>query len=146
MQTHVYYNKKGFTLVELLVAVVILMVGLLGLLQTVGFALSHNFNNQLRQEAVYVADQVMSLEKSKTYENIAAPAFDPAINDVASLPTVIANSTVSRTVNRAPITYAVVMTNRAPTSQSKSIDVEVSWQHRGRRYTHTVASIVTAKL
>ena len=64
-------NNQGFTLIEFLVAIVILMVGLLGLLQTVNYAIVNNTTNQLRQEALLLADERMNLEKSKKFTAIS---------------------------------------------------------------------------
>ena len=136
-------NKSGFTLLEVLVAVVILTVGLFGLMQTVIFALNHNLTTQLRQEASLVADQVMSVEKAKPYSDIAAPDFDGSITDFDALPTEVTNSTVDRLVNGSSRTFTVVQTVRSPTAQSKNIEVVVSWVHKQITYTHSVASLVT---
>jgi len=130
-------------LIEVLVAVVILTVGLLGLMQTVNYALNHNLTAQLRQEATLVADQVMSEEKAKPYDEITAPAFDALITDFDVLPTEVTNSTVNRLVNGANRTFTVVETVRSPTPQSKNIEITVSWVHKQITYTHAVASLIT---
>ena len=58
-------NKKGFTLVEVLVAMGIMMVGLLGLLQSVNIAIEHNFRNQQRDEVVRIGEKVMNDMRGK---------------------------------------------------------------------------------
>jgi type IV pilus assembly protein PilV len=143
MTTPASCNKSGFTLLEVLVAVVILTVGLLGLMQTVIYALNHNLTTQLRQEATLVADQVLSLERAKPYSEITAPVYDIAIVDFNALPTEVTNSTVDRLVNGSNKTFTVVETVRSPTPQSKSIEIAVSWVHKQITYTHSVASLVT---
>jgi len=143
MTTPVSCNNRGFTLLEVLVAVVILTVGLLGLMQTVNYALEHNLTAQLRQEATLVADQEMSVEKAKPYADIMAPDFDKDIADFNALPTVVTNSTVDRLVNGSNRSFVVVKTVRSPTPQSKNIEVMVSWVHKQNTYTHSVASIIT---
>lgn len=143
MTTPASCNNKGFTLLEVLVAVVILTVGLLGLMQTVIYALNHNLTAQLRQEATLVADQVMSVEKAKPYDDITAPVFDENVTNFVDLDTVKTNSTVTRSVNGANKTFTVVQTVRSPTPLSKSIEVEVTWDHKQITYSHSVASLVT---
>lgn len=144
MTTPASCNKSGFTLIEVLVAVVILTVGLLGLMQTVIYALNHNLTAQLRQEATLVADQEMTLEKAKPYANITAPDFNENIDDFNVLPTEVTDPTdVDRLVNGVKRTFTVVKTVRSPTSQSKNIEVTVSWVHKQNTYTHSVASIIT---
>lgn len=143
MTTPVSCSKTGFTLIEVLVAVVILTVGLLGLMQTVIYALNHNLTAQLRQEATSVADQVMSVEKAKPYSKITAPEFDSSIDNFNDLPTEVTNTTVNRLVNGSNKTFTVVETVRSPTPQSKNIEVMVSWVHKQTTYSHSVASIIT---
>lgn len=143
MTTPVSCNKSGFTLIEVLVAVVILTVGLLGLMQTVIYALNHNLTAQLRQEATLVADQVMSMEKAKPYSKITAPSFDSTKVTYETLPMQITDTVVTRTVNGADKTFAVRKTVRSPTPQSKNIEVMVSWVHKQTTYSHSVASIIT---
>jgi len=53
-------NSGGFTLVEVIMAVLILLVGMLGLLQAVNLAMEVNLRNQVREEAVYVGERVMT--------------------------------------------------------------------------------------
>jgi type IV pilus assembly protein PilV len=60
-------NKNGFTLIEVLVAIVIMMVGLLGLLQSVNIALEANFRNQQREEVVRVGESVMNDMRGNTF-------------------------------------------------------------------------------
>ena len=53
-------NSNGFTLLELLVAMIIFMVGMLGLLESINVSLQHNLKNQLRGEAVRVGERYMA--------------------------------------------------------------------------------------
>jgi type IV pilus assembly protein PilV len=91
-------NKSGFTLVEVLVAIVIMMVGLLGLLQSVNIALETNFKNQQRDEVVRVGESVMNDMRGKT--------FGIASSTPLKVPSKLRNSNNSYTVMRTvtPIT------------------------------------------
>ncbi len=53
-------NSQAFTLVEVMMAMLIMTVGLLGLLQSVGVAYEHNIRNRLREEAVLIAEEKMN--------------------------------------------------------------------------------------
>lgn len=61
-------SRAGFTLVEVMVAVVILLVGLLGLLQSVNIATEQNMKNMFRQEATRLLDNRLMVIKSLPYE------------------------------------------------------------------------------
>jgi type IV pilus assembly protein PilV len=128
METTVNSNNSGFTLIEFLVAIVILMVGLLGLLQTVNYAIAHNMINQLRQTALIVGDEQMNKEKLKAFDTIS---------------TITSTIVSPQLVNGAFRNYSVVKTNTAPTAQSKNIDLQVTWRYKGVRYVHSVSSLVS---
>jgi type IV pilus assembly protein PilV len=129
MEMTVYSNNKGFTLAELLVAMVIMMVGLLGLLQTVNYAINHNMSNQLRQEAAILADNRMNQEKIKAFDHISSPLVTPF--------------TVRRVVNGAFRNYSVVKTNSDLTLQTKNIDIQVLWRYKNERFNHSISSLVS---
>ena len=114
MGTTANTNNSGFTLVEFLVAIVILMVGLLGLLQTVNYAISHNMVNQLRQEALILGDERMNHEKAKPF---------------AAISTNTRTFVVPRAINGAFRNYSVVKTGSALTTQSTNIDFQLFWHY-----------------
>ena len=53
-------DSGGFTLVEMMMAMLVLTVGLLGLLQSIQVAWQHNARNRLREEAVLLAEERMN--------------------------------------------------------------------------------------
>ncbi|MBJ6727443.1 type IV pilus modification PilV family protein [Geomesophilobacter sediminis] len=60
MKTTSTSNSAGFTLIEVLAAVVIMMIGLLGMLQSVNVAIDHDLKNKLRDEAVSLAEEQLN--------------------------------------------------------------------------------------
>lgn len=126
---HVSINNSGFTLIEFLIAIVILMVGMLGLLQTVNYAILNNMTNQLRQEALLLGDEKINIEKATPFNVIPAAGF-------------VSYST-SRMVNGAFHMYSVAQTNSSLTPQSKNIDMQVAWRYKGQRYVHSISSVVS---
>lgn len=73
-------NNSGFTLVEVMVAIVIMMVGMLGLLQSINVATEHNLKNYLRDEAVYVGEKYMNELRGKAFapSNVTYPLISTA--------------------------------------------------------------------
>jgi type IV pilus assembly protein PilV len=131
MELHVNSNKCGFTLIELLVAIVIMSVGLLALLQTVNYALYYNLENQLRQEAMLIADAQMVHEKAKPFAQISTSL---------TANTVIR---VDRPVNNGFKNFSVARRGTVITGNTKQVEYEVRWKHRNKNYTHSVASLVS---
>jgi len=123
-------NNKGFTLVEFLVAIVILMVGLLGLLQAVNVALNSNMQNQLRNEAVIVGDRAMAHELAKGFDAVSTTTR--FINDERRVLNAFKNFSVARNPD-GPKDF----------QNSKEIRFEVSWRYKGVRYTHDAGGVVS---
>ena len=57
-------NGRGFSLVEMLIAMVIILVAILGLFQVTLLSIDSNVSNVLRDEAVRLAEERMDQLKS----------------------------------------------------------------------------------
>ena len=124
-------NKQhGFTLTEFLVAIVILMVGLLGMLTAINVAMDRNLENAYRSEAVMLADNQMMRLRAQSYGSI--PAFWPA-------------SSVKISIRGGMKNYSVVRTISQPTSKSKQVLINVNWRKKNTKYSHTIESMFTTK-
>ena len=127
IQLHVISNNRGFTIIEFLVAIVIVMVGMLGLLQSVNVALTHNLQNQMRNEAVMVADEQMAREMGKGYDQADAT---------------MRNYTVGRQILNAYRIYSVARTG-ATLQNSKQLNFVVTWRYKGVSYNHGASTVIT---
>lgn len=130
---HVRRNKDaGFTLVEFLVAMVILSVGLLGLLQAVTYTIEHNMETQLRDEAVRLADERISMEKSKVFDAISTGS------DAKTEESVKVNL-VSSFKNYSIVKQADTLAN---STNTKTIQIDIIWKYKGKRFRHVVSTLV----
>lgn len=116
-------NEGGFTLIEFLVAIVILMIGMLGLLQAVNVALQYTTTTQLRNDAVAVGDAEMSRELAKPFDLISVP------------------TTASRKSVQIGLKNYSVARSGADMTNSKQVNVQVSWTYKRNRYTHDVYGV-----
>ncbi len=122
-------NRRGFTLIEVMVSIIILMVGLLGMFQAINLALDKNLENQLRQKGVAVAEQELNDLKGRTFNNITGNTS--GFVSVAS-GAVFKNISVQRQINDLATTD----------SKTKQVSIRVWWNYRGKPYEHQTASAI----
>jgi type IV pilus assembly protein PilV len=123
-------NRSGFTLIEFCVAVVIMMVGLLGLLQAVNMASVHNLGSLLRNEAISVADEQMVLTKAAVYDATTFAALAAS------------SSLVNRKARGGFANYSVNRTVSAASTNSREVAVRVSWRYKGNKINHIISSLI----
>jgi len=123
----VLHAEKGFTLLEFLVALVILMVGLLGLLEAVNVGIRQNMGNKMRNDAIMLADQVMANQRVRPFANISTTAGR------------------SQSVNSGAgsVSYSVSKTVTNPTARSAYVIVNVSWLERSQTKQHSLSTVIT---
>ncbi|HTP64357.1 MAG TPA: prepilin-type N-terminal cleavage/methylation domain-containing protein [Geobacteraceae bacterium] len=123
-------NSKAFTMLEVLVAIVIMTVGLLGMLQAINLAISSNLQNDMRNQAVLIAEDRMAQVKSMPFDNITAsvPPVQKSVKAVAPMRNFFANYSVTLRVENV--------------GYSKKIDVGVRWRCKSNSYEHVITSMV----
>ena len=115
-------NRSGFTLIEVLVAMVITLIGLLGLLQSINIAMEHNVRNHLREEATRVGEREMNIFRATTATSTLVKQFPSVI-----LP--------SKTFNVTRTSTSI------GTSNSQELEIIVGWDYRNIQTQHRVKSI-----
>lgn len=120
----------GFTLVEIMVSIVILMVALLGTFESINLAMDKNLENQLRQKGMALAEQQMNDLKARPFENITGTATKSFVR-IASNST-FKNISVERRIDNLS----------ASNTQTKQISIRVWWRYRNRPYEHQVSSSI----
>jgi len=120
-------KESGFTLIEFLVAIVILLVGMLGLLQSTNVAINSNRQNQLRNEATLVMDNELARELAKGYAQASVQDLYTCEHRR------FLNGFVNYSVHRNGTQYA----------NSKEVRFTVSWPYRAVRYSYNGGGIVS---
>lgn len=123
-------NNRGFTLVELMMAMLITVIGLMGLLESVNLAMGYNLKNQLRDEAVLIGEQQMGVLKATPF------------NQVLPSTTVQVDSRLRGGFTKFFTVKSESTTWSAPDQpdQAKLLTVTVTWTYKGIMYTHEVKS------
>ena len=124
------FSNRAFTLVEVVVALVILMVGLLALLQTVNLSIVTNLQSEMRTQGTMIGEDRMARIKSLPFDNISA-SVEKTVTVPVALRSTLVNFSVTKLVTDIPL-------------NTKKIDVRVRWSHRGNIYEHVVSSVVAA--
>src|SRR5688500_14896052 len=86
LTVHLYKNSKGFSLIEVLIAFAIIMIGVLGFAKTQALALSNtNISNTRSNVALQAASLAAAMHANKTYWAAGlAPANFTVTNTVIS--------------------------------------------------------------
>jgi len=127
MERIAIFNKKGVTLIEMMIALVILLVVSLALMQTALIGIKANLQNTLRDEAVSVAEMRINQLRSLPFDSIS---------------TAPAEAEVTRNFRGFTQIYTPTRTIDDINANSKQISILVSWTYRGKDYSHGVTTIV----
>jgi len=105
-------QQAGFTLVEASIALVVMMIGALGVAAVFSYAIKNNTGSRDRVAAVAVAQQQMEALRN-------VPFNDPALNATATNPAAVSVTSVGRT-------YSVRTVIQDTTSTLKTIQIQVT--------------------
>jgi len=121
-------QNTGFTLIEVMIAMFILMIGMLALLNTAAVIIENNLVNVLRDEAAYVAQSTISDIRNTPFNSITSQA---AVLVPRYFSGVEMNYSVTTTVT--PVGTA---------GDSKNVQVSVTWTYKGVPYQHTINTVI----
>jgi len=157
-------NESGVSLVEVLIALVVLLLVFMGLLQAALLGIDHNMRNILRDEAVNLAAMRMEEARSMPFDNVVT---DPnvcsgsgnlctaneecAAGESCVLPTIVnlpSCNPVSypiragrnfRNIQNFP--YGNEITANNLDTDTKQIRVLVRWEYKNECYTHSATTL-----
>ena len=119
-------DNKGFTLIEVMVAILIMMVGMLALLQTVSLSIAYNNSNKLRNDAIIYADEAMGSERNRV--------FSTAMASTGTL--------IQRRLNLGFVNYSVVKTYTNLSAVANHLQLRVTWRDKGIKKTHSLTTTI----
>jgi prepilin-type N-terminal cleavage/methylation domain-containing protein len=130
----VWPDKKGLTLVEVMIALLILLVVSLALMQTAMVSIDANTRNASRDEAVKIAEELMDEARNLPFDD-----FDQ--NGTADPDPLTMNGTVNRQIKNTTITYTTTTVVDTFNQDNKEIDITVSWTWAGQLSNHRISTI-----
>jgi len=132
-------NKKGLTLVEVLIALVVLLLVFLALMQTALVSIDSNMINVLRDEAVNIAEGRMNELRNLSFD-------DSDLNDTGG--DFITENDITRALRNTSATFTPSLRIDDLSLDSKQIEIRITWEWKERTtangdpYTHTISTIV----
>lgn len=128
-------GSAAFTLVEMLMAMLVMTVGLLGLLQAVNLAYQQGTKTRLRSEAVQLAEERMHAWSGISFDRISTNTE--------------MTSTETKLVGGVPWNYRVTRMAQpagATVRSVKKLSVEVTWSLRGETASHEIYTLRTRRV
>lgn len=125
-------NSSGFTLIEVMVSIVIMMIGMLGLLETLSVSMQHNLKNRLRDEGIRIGERYMTELKATPFDDIMANY------STARPQSKLRGISKEYVVERSSLVLGTDDTGNT----SKQVTVVVKWAFRNQTTLNRVVSVV----
>jgi prepilin-type N-terminal cleavage/methylation domain-containing protein len=124
-------KDKGFTLIEVLVAIVILFISMMAVLHALGLSVEHNMKNIIMDEAIRISEQRMNELRNEPITSLASS-------------TPLTQIIIVRGIRNTSITYTVDWIVENLSADSRAIQVLVQWRWKNIDHQHTATSIVSS--
>ena len=130
MKRIVCRNKKGFTLVELLVAMLVMSIGLMAVLDGLTSYIRINMENQMRHEGMRIGEAALETLRNSDFYQVQGG-------------TVTITSPETRRIRNYDISYTITWTPTSISSSSVAVQVAVTWVFRNITHRHDAASVIS---
>lgn len=142
---NVVLNKKGVSLVEMMIALVILLLVFLALMQTALVSIDSNMINVLRDEAVTIAEMRMDEARNTAFATLASNSV--ALPVGSDCPATFTDGSANglrlrrniRNISNKDFCSRMAVSGAGNTRQ---VVVEVRWRWKGLDYSHMITSIL----
>lgn len=145
MQQIVFQDKKGLTLVEVLIAMVVLLLVSLALMQTALVSIDSNMRNVLRDEAVSIAEMRMDEARNTAFDSLQSDSV-PLPLGVDCPATFTDGSTngqrIQRNLRNVSNKDFCSRESVTGTGDTRQVNVEVRWTWKGENYIHRISTMV----
>jgi type IV pilus assembly protein PilV len=141
MEQVVIKDKKGLTLIEVMVALVVLLIVFLGMMQAIAIAVNINVKNQLRGEGVRVADERVNALKNLSFGNTDLDATGGVfISDVNPN---TGTNIITRSFRNFDMNFTSTKRITDINADNKRIEIQVTWTWKNETFNHGVSLVLT---
>lgn len=140
-------SQDGMSLVEVMIALVVLLLVFVGLFQAALLGIDNNMRNILRDEAVTVAAMRMEEARSMSFDSVLDDTVTNSVNLLACGNSPVNDAgpyPVGLTRNFRNIQNFPFGTRRTVTdlnADTKQIQVLVRWEYKNECYTHSATTL-----
>src|ERR687895_777695 len=117
--------EEGFTLIEIMIALVVLSVGLVALAGLQISAIRGNAFSKRMTTAVSIANEKMEQLKNSPYANI------------------LSESSIQVTQSNMNFTRQVTVTNNSPLPNTKTVTVMITWSDTSKSHSVPITTIIS---
>jgi type IV pilus assembly protein PilV len=118
-------SEEGFTLIEIMIALVVLSIGLIALAGLQMSAMRGNTLSKRMTTAVSIANARIEQIKNMPYANIQS------------------ESSTQITESNMTFTRQVTVSNDIPVANTKTVNVTVTWKNGAKSHTAPISTVIT---
>lgn len=139
MEAFVFSNNRGVTLIEIMIALVVLLFVSLAMLQMGILSMQVNVKNSARDEAITVAEMRLNDMRSLPF-TAAFTSSDLDATGVDGVP----DGVVTRSVRGVGITFTRtrIVSDLDVNKKTKLVTMDVAWQLRQQNYFHRITIVL----
>lgn len=143
----VFLNKKGVSLIEVMIALLIFLIINIAVMQTSLISIESNLKNELRDEAVRIASDRMEEARNIAFDNLVS---DPVPGDnfeiKACKKTPVSDTSnyslkITRNIRNNSFNFGSRRTVTDFGMDTKQISILVRWEYKGDCYSHSITSV-----
>jgi prepilin-type N-terminal cleavage/methylation domain-containing protein len=132
-------NNRGVTLVELMIALVILLIVFMGLIQATMYSMQSSMKNVLRDEAVRItSDRLARLKSAAFTDALLTSTGGATVDDDLNAVTAGVQSWSTMNVRNAVVPFHFQKIVDDIDTNHKRISLSTSWVWQGENFSHTL--------
>jgi prepilin-type N-terminal cleavage/methylation domain-containing protein len=146
MTQHAASNRKerGFSLIEVLVALLLFQLVLMVLMETAVVMTKTNFRNRLRDVAVSVTEEYLERYRNQKFEDIYPPSAAPQVYVLAANDPDPMKRAPKRVLGKTVYDFPMTITIQrvSGTNDLMTVQILTEWTILGKTFNHTASQVL----